>query len=195
MKTYLLRYAVVALVMVLIVLGATRVVAGPGRQGAPSNLSRLGVLLGGGDQAPENEALQGTETGQPPETETAEPEETETEQPQQTQTLQPAGTPQPSGTPDVDDEDGELEGIVEQISATSWVVAGHSFLITGQTEIEGNIAIGDFVEVEFFVDEQGNLTAIEIEAEDDEDDDDDDNEGHGGEDDDEDHDDDEDDDD
>jgi hypothetical protein len=172
MKAYLIRYAVIALAMVLIVLGSTRVLAGAGRQAGNAKGPSLGLLFQAGDEATETQAPAGTEV-----TETDEPEETETEE--ASETPEPTGTQGPSETPEMEEE-GELEGVVEQISASAWVIAGRTFLITGETEIEGGISVGDTVEVEFFVDEQGNLTAheIEAEAEDDDDDDDEDDDDH-----------------
>lgn len=68
-----------------------------------------------------------------------------------------------------DDGDLKLTGIVQEISDGTWVVAGVAFHVTVDTEIDGDIKVGDLVEVYFFDDEGANI-AREIELEDDSDD-------------------------
>jgi predicted thioredoxin/glutaredoxin len=63
-----------------------------------------------------------------------------------------------------DDGDDELEmtGVVESISADTWVVSGVTFLVTASTEIDGTILVGDTVDVEAISDGLGGYVATEI---------------------------------
>lgn len=75
-----------------------------------------------------------------------------------------------------DDEDIEVEGSIEEIGEDFLIVSGIQFLVTDETEIEGeddedlmlsDLAVGDFVEVDGFIDDEGNYVATEIDLEDD----------------------------
>jgi exonuclease VII small subunit len=74
---------------------------------------------------------------------------------------------------DDDDEDFELEGLVQSYTpGASITIDGQTFLINGDTEIEGTPAVGAIVEVEYeYVEIDGSpvAVALEIEVEDDED--------------------------
>jgi len=59
--------------------------------------------------------------------------------------------------------DFEFDGTVEVINANSWVIDGRTLTITAGSEIEGDIKVGDLVEVEFIRDANGNLILREIE--------------------------------
>jgi len=69
---------------------------------------------------------------------------------------------------------GELEftGTVEAMESGYWTIGGFTITITEATEIEDDIRVGDEVEVEAWVDMQGNIYAEEIERYDDDMDDD-----------------------
>ena len=71
------------------------------------------------------------------------------------------------------DYKGELKftGTVEAVQGGYWTIGGYTVIITKDTEIDDNIHIGDLVEVEAWVDMQGNIYAEEIEYYDDMDDD------------------------
>ena len=60
---------------------------------------------------------------------------------------------------------GELEftGLVEGMQADVWTIAGHTVRLTAQTEVKGQIAIGDLVKVHAAIASDGSLTAREIE--------------------------------
>lgn len=140
MKNYYVRYAIVAFVMVLIVLGSTRVLAAAGRGGLSSLFGSSSGLFS---------ADSATATDEP------------------TGTAQPSETPEAT---EVDEgEDGEFFGTVEQISDTAWVVSGQTFLVTAGTEIDGGIDLGDTVKVEFATNADGSRTALEIETDDEDD--------------------------
>ena len=83
--------------------------------------------------------------------------------------LQPAliETAVPQVTPTFEPGDSEMEfsGLVEEIGANSWTINGQVFQITGSTEIEENIAVGDFVSIHALVLPEGGLTATEISLE------------------------------
>ena len=89
---------------------------------------------------------------------------TNTPQPSPTLTLVPAPseTPQPSSTPTHDSEEFEFTGIVETISSSYWVISGQIVYITAETEIEGDIIVGDTVRVHATIEANGSLTAHEI---------------------------------
>jgi hypothetical protein len=65
-----------------------------------------------------------------------------------------------------DDNDLTLTGVVEQITAESWVVDGKEFRVTPATEIDDEINVGDLVEVYFLTNDEGDSIAREIELED-----------------------------
>jgi hypothetical protein len=82
-----------------------------------------------------------------------------------------------SDAPD-DDDDGdqdegeELEffGTVDAIGADSWTIAGMTFLITADTEIDEGLVVGSLVKVEATGAADGVMTATEIEQDGDDDD-------------------------
>lgn len=66
---------------------------------------------------------------------------------------------------DEDEEELELKGTIEDLTDTSVTISGQTFLITEDTEVEGALALGVVVEVEY-TDIAGSLIALEIEVED-----------------------------
>jgi hypothetical protein len=64
-----------------------------------------------------------------------------------------------------DDSQDEIEfsGTVEQITASSWVVAGRTLTIMSSSEIKGQIVVGDQVKVHSYQDANGNWVLREIE--------------------------------
>ncbi|MBM3152660.1 MAG: hypothetical protein FJZ96_10760 [Chloroflexi bacterium] len=64
---------------------------------------------------------------------------------------------------DLTENEMELTGVVESITPDLWVVAGLEFTVNNQTEIKDIIAVGDRVNVHLLVNEDGSLTASEIE--------------------------------
>jgi hypothetical protein len=66
---------------------------------------------------------------------------------------------------DVDDDEDDFYGTVEAIDGITWTVAGVTFVIDSDTEIEHVVQIGDSVKVVFTTDENGNVVAQEIELE------------------------------
>jgi hypothetical protein len=70
----------------------------------------------------------------------------------------------PQSTSGVFDDSGEeFTGVVEAINADSWVVSGQTFAFTAQTEVKNNILVGDLVKVHFVTNQDGTMTATEIE--------------------------------
>jgi hypothetical protein len=71
-------------------------------------------------------------------------------------------------TEDMDSENSstELKGTITGLTSTSVVVGGKTFVINGDTEIEGNLVVGASVEVEAVTQSNGSLLAVEIEVED-----------------------------
>ncbi len=67
---------------------------------------------------------------------------------------------------DESDEDQEVKGTVTGISDTSWTIDAQVFAITDQTVFEGDPGVGDFVEVKFHLDADGNAVADRIEKQD-----------------------------
>jgi hypothetical protein len=61
----------------------------------------------------------------------------------------------------------EFKGELISIGPDAWVVGDQTFVITGETEIEHDPQVGDFVEVKAVENPDGSLTALEIELEDD----------------------------
>lgn len=78
-----------------------------------------------------------------------------------TATLPPDGTPEPTEEPHQDEV--HLEGTVESISATAWVIDGTTVFLTADTEIKGAIQLGDRVKVTAYRQADGSLLAREIE--------------------------------
>jgi len=60
----------------------------------------------------------------------------------------------------------EFKGTIEAIAGNAVTIDGQTVLVTAQTEIEGSISVGDFVEVHAWA-QDGSLWAREIEREDD----------------------------
>ena len=61
-----------------------------------------------------------------------------------------------------DDDDDELLGVVNDIQESYWMINGLRFELTSTTEIDEEIAVGDFVEVEFYRNESGDYILLEI---------------------------------
>jgi outer membrane biosynthesis protein TonB len=53
----------------------------------------------------------------------------------------------------------QFSGTVESIDGENWTVAGHTFKVTGNTEISGNPGVGDYVDVEVVQLPDGSLEA------------------------------------
>ncbi|MBI4928672.1 MAG: FecR domain-containing protein [Anaerolineae bacterium] len=70
-----------------------------------------------------------------------------------------------------DQEKLRFSGVVESIAADRWVISGKTVLVGAETEIDGDLAVGDVVSVSFTILEDGSWLAREIEALDDEDED------------------------
>jgi ribonuclease E len=68
---------------------------------------------------------------------------------------------------DLDDDDIEFTGLVQAIAGDAWVIGSKTVYMTPESEIDDDITIGDVVEVEAQINEDGSLTALEIELEDD----------------------------
>lgn len=64
-------------------------------------------------------------------------------------------------------EDQELKGTVNAITDAAWTIDGRVFAITEDTVFEGDPQVGDFVEVKFHLDADGNAVADRIEKEND----------------------------
>ncbi len=67
---------------------------------------------------------------------------------------------------EAEDSEHEFKGTLEAIAENSLTIDGQTVLVTAQTEIQGNISVGDFVEVHAWA-QDGSLWAREIEREDD----------------------------
>jgi hypothetical protein len=67
-----------------------------------------------------------------------------------------------SATPEKKDNGSEFTGAVESIGPDAWTVGGQVFTVNSQTEIKGNILVGDMVKVHFVVNPDGTSTATEI---------------------------------
>jgi hypothetical protein len=63
-------------------------------------------------------------------------------------------------------EDQELKGTVDSVSDTAWKIGGRGFAIDENTVFIGDPGVGDFVEVRFHSDGQGNDVADRIQKED-----------------------------
>jgi hypothetical protein len=76
--------------------------------------------------------------------------------------IEPA-TNKPQVTPDSNIEnEKDFSGVVEVISADSWQISGQVFIVNPQTEIKGNILVGDKVKVHYLNNGDGTFTATEI---------------------------------
>jgi len=63
-------------------------------------------------------------------------------------------------------EDQEFKGTVVQIADTAWTIDGRTVAVNEQTVFIGAPGLGDFVEVRFHLDSQGNAIAERIQKED-----------------------------
>jgi Domain of unknown function (DUF5666) len=63
-------------------------------------------------------------------------------------------------------EDQELKGTVTAVSDTAWTIDSKVFAITDQTVFRGDPGVGDFVEVRFHLDTDGNRVADRIHKDD-----------------------------
>jgi serine/threonine-protein kinase len=57
----------------------------------------------------------------------------------------------------------DFAGVVEAIAADTWTVDGRIVVVTSKTEIEGLVAVGDYVEVEARMRADGSFFALQIE--------------------------------
>ena len=73
----------------------------------------------------------------------------------------PIETPEPTESPEP--EEIQFEGILEQKGAESWVIAGRTVYITGNTEIRDNPQVGQRVKVKAWQYPDGRLEAERIE--------------------------------
>ena len=64
-------------------------------------------------------------------------------------------------------EDFKFYGVVEAIGADTWTIGGLTFTVTGATEFDSHILVGDMVKVELVRNADGSLTAKEIEEDND----------------------------
>lgn len=71
------------------------------------------------------------------------------------------------GYDDLDTSEFEFTGVVNTIAQDTWVVSSRIVAVSEGTEIEDGIAVGDMVEVEGFVKDDGTLFATEIDLSDD----------------------------
>ena len=56
----------------------------------------------------------------------------------------------------------KLTGRVQSMRDNKWIIAGRVFLITDDTEFEGDMSVGDRVKIEADIDEAGNWIASEV---------------------------------
>ena len=66
------------------------------------------------------------------------------------------------GEPAIPGVEVEFRGALETMGADAWTIGGLTFRVTAATEIEGDIEVGDFVEVHAQVEADGSLVAREI---------------------------------
>jgi len=71
---------------------------------------------------------------------------------------------------DDDLEEVEFSGLVEAMGEFTWIIDGITVNIGPETDIEDDVEVGDFVEVESEIQADGSLLALEIELDDDDDD-------------------------
>ena len=64
-----------------------------------------------------------------------------------------------------DDDDVAFKGIVDEINADFWIINGMRFERNSSTEIEDDIDVGDFVEIEARQGEDGKWYLVEVELE------------------------------
>jgi hypothetical protein len=72
---------------------------------------------------------------------------------------------------DLDVDDIEFTGAVQDISLETWMVSDLAVGVTPETDIDDEIATGDVVKVKAVVFKDGSLLAVEIESDSDKDDD------------------------
>jgi Domain of unknown function (DUF5666) len=84
----------------------------------------------------------------------------ETDNPEST--ISPQFTPQSTPGAINPHDEKDFFGVVELIGANSWQVSGQVFIINPQSEIQGNIQVGDKVKVHFLNNGDGTFTATEI---------------------------------
>jgi len=65
-----------------------------------------------------------------------------------------------------EDEDVELKGVVEKIVGDEWTVASVTFVVPAGTPIDGEVQVGDFVEIHAAWSAEGILTATRVHLED-----------------------------
>jgi hypothetical protein len=67
---------------------------------------------------------------------------------------------------DAEGQEAEFTGKVEMIGSASWQISGKTVLVNSSTQLEGNPAVGDTVEVKAQQGADGTLTAMRIQKED-----------------------------
>jgi len=55
-------------------------------------------------------------------------------------------------------------GVIESIGESSWVIGGKTVLVNDQTELDGDLSVGDVVSVSYLIQPDGSWLAREIEA-------------------------------
>ena len=63
---------------------------------------------------------------------------------------------------DGNDEEQQMNGILEKVGLNYWVVSGEVYYIIGETHIDADINIGDYVSIKYLIESNGSFTAIEI---------------------------------
>ena len=71
------------------------------------------------------------------------------------------GYPNPTETPGPDDQ--KVSGVIEAITDTSVTIDGVTYLLTNMSEVDGLLAVGDMVKIEFVTNPDGSMTILEIE--------------------------------
>ncbi len=66
---------------------------------------------------------------------------------------------------ETDKEEDQFTGVIQSISADTWVIGGKTFKVNAQTKLDEGLVVGVQVRVEFVTKADGSLEAIEIEAE------------------------------
>lgn len=66
---------------------------------------------------------------------------------------------------DEDREEQEVRGTLESLSEDSLIVDGATYVITGASEMEEDLQIGNIVKVNFYEDDNGDLIVLKIELE------------------------------
>jgi len=67
-------------------------------------------------------------------------------------------------------EEIEVKGVVDAFDAATVTIDGVAYPITDQTEVEGTLAIGAEVELEYVINPDGSITVVEVEVEDEDED-------------------------